>query len=299
MGFSVVTTILAKAASYDLTDLATVKDELSLNGSNTSSDGWLDRAISQVSQMVANHTQRVFAPETVEDSFDIQQDPYPYQTPGGFPQLQLTRWPVLSVVSVVQTIALNTTQALTEGKDFKVDPATGQLLRLNPFTGVGTIWEAMPVTVQYTAGYGDLVIEPKAIPASGPFTIEVAYPVTFSCDQSVTLASGVALTRVIGNPAQGQYSVSGGTYTFNALDAGKAIVITYAVIDIPADLVDIALRLVTGRFKAKDRDPSLIQIDTPGVGTQRFWFGGAPGQTGPFPPDITGALESYCMPVVV
>ena len=299
MGFSVVTTVLAKAASYDLTDLATVKDELSIGSNSTSSDGWLSRAIAQLSQMIASHTKRVFAPEMVQDSFDIQQDPYPYQTPGGFPQLQLTRWPVLSVLSVVQTIALNTTQVLTEGTDFKVDPATGQLLRLNPFTGVGTIWEALPVTVQYTAGFGDLVVEPDTIPAVSPFTVEVDFPVTFSCDQVVSFSNGGALTRVSANPGAGQYSVTDGVYAFNEADASTPIIITYAVLDVPADLVDITLRLVTGRYKAKDRDPSLIQMDTPGVGTQRFWFGGAPGQTGPFPPDITGALDPYCMPVVV
>jgi hypothetical protein len=235
----------------------------------------------------------------VQDSFDIQQDPYPYQTPGGFALLQLTRWPVLSVLSVTQTIALNTTQPLTEGKDFKVDPATGQLIRLNTFTGVGTIWEAMPVTVQYTAGFGELVQESGKIPVSEPYTVEIASPVTFSCDQAVALSTGAPLVRVPANPAAGQYSVASGLYSFNAEDAGKPIVITYAVLDVPADLVDITLRLVTGRYMAKDRDPSVIQIDTPGVGTQRFWFGGAPGQTGPFPPDIAGALEFYCMPVVV
>jgi hypothetical protein len=81
------------------------------------------------------HCNRVFVPELVRDQFDIQQDPYPYQTPGGFAQLQLSRWPVIGGVSVVQTLASGaspSTQLLIEGKDYRLDAAAGQLLRLNP-----------------------------------------------------------------------------------------------------------------------------------------------------------------------
>lgn len=223
MGYSVVTKVVTAASSYDLTDLATVKDELGLGAADTSDDTWLGRAITQVSKSIAKHTKRVFPVETVQDVFDVQQDPYPYQTPGGFAQLELTRWPVVDVTSVVQTVALNTTQALTEDVDFRVDPESGRLLRLNPFTGVGSIWEALPVTVQYSAGYET----------------------------------------------------------------------------VPEDLVEICLRLITARYQAKDRDPNLMQEDTPGVGTRRWWVGGSPGQKGPFPPDIEAALDGYRMPVVV
>ncbi len=41
MGYSVVTSVLAAAASYNLTDLPTVKTELSLKASDTSNDAWL------------------------------------------------------------------------------------------------------------------------------------------------------------------------------------------------------------------------------------------------------------------
>ena len=96
------------------------------------------------------------------------------------------------------------------------------MLRLNAFTGVGINWEALPVTVEYQAGYAA----------------------------------------------------------------------------IPGDLAEVCLRMVTARWHARARDPNLIQRDTPGVGTERWWFGGAPGQTGPFPPDITAMLEPYRMPAL-
>lgn len=303
MAYSVVTTVLSSAVSYNLTDLPTVKDELSIGSSDTSNDTWLTRAIAQVSKSIARHTKRVFAPEYVQDVFDVQQDPYPYQTPGGFAQLELTRWPVLAVTSVVQTLtpgslAVGATQTLTQDKDFRLDPATGRLLRLSPFTGVGTTWEALPVTVQYTAGYGALVQETDTVPAASPHQVTVSQASAFSCSQSVSYANSTALTPVASNPAQGQYSVAAGVYTFNAADAGQALTFAYATVAIPDDLVEICLELITGRYKAKDRDPALIQQDTPGVGTQRWWCGGSPGQKGEFPPDIEAALDEYRVPTV-
>lgn len=298
MGYSVVSTVLSSAASYDLTDLGTVRDELSIAENDTSDDSWLTRAIGQVSKAIERHTKRVFVPEVVQDVFDIQQDPYPYQTPGGFAALQLSRWPVLAVSSVVQMLAVGMTQTLVEGTDFRTDPKTGALLRLNKFTGVVTIWEALPVTVQYTAGFGALVQESHTVPAAAPYQVPVSQASAFSCDVSVSYASGTALTPVAANPAQGQYSVSTGTYTFNAADEGQALSFAYATAAIPDDLVEICLRLITARYSAKDRDPNLIQQDTPGVGTQRWWFGGAPGQKGAFAPDIEAALDEYRVPTM-
>ena len=252
----------------------------------------------QVSKTIARHCKRSFVPEQVQDVFDVQQDPYPYQTPGGFAQLQLTRWPVLAVRSVVQSVALNTTQALSEGIDFRTDPATGCLLRLNPFTGAVSTWEAVPVTVIYTAGYGALVMEAGTVPAAAPYAVTVSQAASFSCDQAVSYANGASLTPVTSLPMKGQYSVAAGVYTFAAADTGSALTFSYATASVPEDLVEIALRLITVRFKAKDRDPTLIQQDTPGIGTQRWWFGGAPGQKGPFPPDITATLNDYRTPTV-
>lgn len=297
MGYSVSTTVLAAAASYDLTDLGALKGELGIQVGEAKNDAWLTARITEVSKAIARHCKRVFAPELLQDVIDIQQDPFPYQTPGGFRALQLSRWPVLAVVSVTQTLALNTTQALTEGTDFRVDAEAGELLRLSPFTGVVTAWEAVPVTVVYLAGYGQLQSEAQSVPASSPYTVQVDQALGFSCDWSVAYAAGGALlTRVAANPAQGQYSVEDGTYTFAAADHGAALTIAYATLDLPADLVGICLRVITDRFAAKGRDPSLIQRDTPSVGTERFWFGGAPGQKGQWPPDIEAALEDFRVP---
>jgi hypothetical protein len=299
MGFSIVSTVLSPAASIALTDLATVKDELQLKADNTSHDTWLTGAIKRVSSMMANYTNRQLLPELVQDVIDIDRDPYPYQSPGGFSSIQLSRWPVLGVISVVQTLSATQTQTLIEGTDYRVDLANGMLLKLNPFTGTVTDWEASPVTVVFSAGLGALASETRTIPASTPWQLTVNGSATFNCDHKVSFSTGTALTRVASGPTAGQYSVSSaGLYTFAAADANKAVTITYAQRVVPDDLADMCLRLVVSRYRARGRDPMLMQRDTQDLGTERFWVGGAPGQNGPFPPDITAALDTYRVPVI-
>lgn len=288
MTFSAITTVISAATNYDLTDLATVKTELSIT--QPTNDTWLGKAISQVSRAIAAYVKRVMVPEVVQDSFDFQSR-HRGHSASGVAGLQLSRWPVLSVVSVVQTLTPTT---LIEGTDFQTDALTGELIRLNS-SGVATLWEAEPVTVIYMAGFGTANSEAHTVPAA-PYQV-TATPV-FSCDQSVSYANGTKLTRVSSGPAAGQYSVVAGLYTFAAADTGQVLTFAYGAKVIPDDLIEICLRLVGARFSAKGRDPTLIQQETPGVGTQRYWFGGAPGQTGPFAPDIEHSLEPYCMPVM-
>lgn len=298
MGYSVATTVLAAATTQDLTDLAAARTELSIAASNTADDAWLTRAVTQISRAIATRTRRVLLPELVEDAFDIEQDAYPAQTPGGFAKLVLTRWPVLAVTSVTQTLAPGTTQALTEGTDFRVNQETGELLRLNTWTGTGTRWEAVPVTVRYVGGFGAAVSETITVPSTSPYTATVTQAAAFSCDRLVSYSSGTALERVTGAPALGQYSVSAGIYTFAAADADAVLTAAYATAAPPDDLVEASLRLINARYRSRGRDPSLVQRDTPSVGMERWWFGGAPGQNGPFPPDIDALVAPYCAMVV-
>lgn len=294
-GNSLIMTVLSAAATYDLTTLTTVRDELALKPADTANDTWLSRAITQVSKSIMTEANRVFAPEYVQDAFDVPRARY--QIPNGAAELQLSRWPILSVTSVVQTS--DTAVTLVEGVDFRVDYATGALYRLDATTDTIMAWEALPVTVKYSAGYGAAVSEAHSVPGTGPYTVTVAKADSFSCDQTVSYASGTVLTPVTASPAQGQYTVSKGVYIFNAADAGQALTFVYCTAQIPDDIVDATLQLVTARFRAKGRDPALVQRETPGVGSERFWFGGAPGQTGPFPPDIEALVDNYRVPVVV
>ena len=80
-------------------------------------------------------------------------DPYPYQVTGMLSELQLSRWPVVSVASVTDTVAVGVVNTLTEGTDFIVDTADGWLTKIDPNTGYPTGWSPDRYTVQYQAGY--------------------------------------------------------------------------------------------------------------------------------------------------
>ncbi len=238
-------------------------------------------------------------PEFVQDVFDLQRVRHDYKV-AWFGALQLARWPVVAVASVIQASALGVTQTLVQGVDFQLDAATGRLIRRSADTGLVKPWEPLPVTVDYVAGYGSAIQETHAVPAGAPYTVTVSQAALFSCDQSVTYANGTALVSTPGAPAAGQYALSPstGVYTFNAADAGSSLTFAYGVRATPPDLEEACLRLITGRYHAAGRDPSLVQRDTPNVGLERWWFGGAPGQSGAFPPDIEALLSNYHVPVM-
>jgi hypothetical protein len=67
--------------------------------------------------------------------------------------------------------------------------------------------------------------------------------------------------------------------------------------DIPDDIDDAIVRMVTRRFSAKGRDPNLKQQNIPGVMEQSWWI--ATGtESGNMSPDITDVLDNYRTPVV-
>jgi hypothetical protein len=83
----------------------------------------------------------------------------------------------------------------------------------------------MTLSNSYTASsFG----EADTVPASSPYTVTVAHAATFVADYGVVYAAtGLPLSLVASAPGAGQYSVSAGIYTFNAGDAGKAVLVNY------------------------------------------------------------------------
>ncbi len=148
MGIKVITTVITAAASYDLTTLAVVKDELGIT--DGSQDGALRRYISSASAAASQYCNRKFQAETVKDEFWPDRDPYQYQLPGGAGQLQLTRWPVGSVASVTEN-----GDPLTDAADYRVDPDNGSILRLDGSL-YPTNWKAWPLSVQYVGGFATI-----------------------------------------------------------------------------------------------------------------------------------------------
>lgn len=69
--------------------------------------------------------------------------------------------------------------------------------------------------------------EPGTVPAVTTYTITVVNSATFAKDLGVTYADGNPMTQVASSPAQGEYSVAAGVYTFAAADASAAVLISY------------------------------------------------------------------------
>lgn len=217
----IVTTVITPAATYDLTDLPTAKDELSLN--STTDDAFLGRAISQVSASIAQYCNRVFPVETVQDVVYLNESRRPLRHEGSKigAELQLSRWPIVEVTSVLEQVGPDCTLTLVEGTDFTVDTEKGWLIRLDCLTGDKRRWHALMVTVGYSGGYED----------------------------------------------------------------------------IPLDVADAALRMVTARYRSRGRDPMVRTVDTPGVDTRSYWVGGPP-MSGSLPQEIAGILDNYRVPVI-
>lgn len=152
MPICIVTTVLTPAANYDLTTLANIKDDLAIPATDTSSDATLARFITEQSQLVAQYCNRVFPIETVQDTITLDRDAYPYQVPGQQAVLQLSRWPVVAVNSVVDQVIAGVSNTLVDGTDYLVDAAHGWLTRIDPATGMPIGWRADQYSVIYQTG---------------------------------------------------------------------------------------------------------------------------------------------------
>lgn len=148
-----ITTVLDTADTYDLTNLAVIKGLLNIPG--TAQDQYLGMLISAASTAAAQYCNRVFPSENVLDEFWLSRGDA-WKLPGGFSQLQLSRWPVCDVNSVVISHdPASETTTLTEDTDFRVDNKNGQLIRLNS-NGNPCKWLPTYVAVNYVGGFDDI-----------------------------------------------------------------------------------------------------------------------------------------------
>jgi hypothetical protein len=143
--YQVSTTVLQPAKSYDLTTIDAVKDEL--NEKTSANNDVLKRYISSASAAASQYCNRVFAAEAVSDQFLPVQDPSFVIFSGRAMPLQLSRWPIVSVTSVME----NGT-ALNAATDYMVDPIVGSITRLG-VNGNPISWSYCAVTVSYVGGY--------------------------------------------------------------------------------------------------------------------------------------------------
>jgi hypothetical protein len=142
----VISSVITPADDYDLVTLEDVKGDLNIT--TTTDDDYLQRRITEMSQVARQYMNRTLQVETVRDQFWLQRDPYPWQLPGGAMPLQLSRWPVIAVALLTENDI-----ELVEGTDFVIDAEVGQLTRMLAADPYPTRWRTLPITVEYSAGF--------------------------------------------------------------------------------------------------------------------------------------------------
>ena len=98
-----VSSVVTPAQSYNLTDLATVKTLFNITG--TASDAFLNLLIPRASTAVQTYCSNKFVVETLLDQFWPGDDGWPWAVQSLTAPLQLKRYPLVSIASVVETIA--------------------------------------------------------------------------------------------------------------------------------------------------------------------------------------------------
>jgi hypothetical protein len=136
---------------------------------------------------------------------------------------------------LAQEVTLNvaaTTKALYGQYNFPVAIGAGtkkmtgkaKLARLSGQAIGSLFFGVTPTTGTTLTQFG----EAASVPASSPYTYQTTNHATFVADQGVVYAASALPLRLVASaPTVGQYSVSAGTYTFNAGDAGAAVLISY------------------------------------------------------------------------
>ncbi len=237
-------------AASDLATLADVKAWLSgSSGIGTSDDALIARLITDVSGAITAYLGRPsLTPRTFMERHDGNDKS----------RLFLRHYPVLNIISLLIDMAAVPAANVAEGP-----PMRGYLLEA---------WDGLPpgrpqaldvfrayyrkgrqnIVVDYTAGYA-VEGEAATVPA-GPssYNVSVAAPFgPWATDVAVTYANGAPLAAVPANPAAGQYTVAGGTYTFAAADAGAGVLLSYGYI--PAAINNACIEWVAERYRYRTR----------------------------------------------
>jgi hypothetical protein len=236
----------------DLVQLAKVKTFLGVTDS--SADAILAQLITSQSSLFRSKVMRDILYKTYVETRDGN----------GTKAMEPRQYPVKSVTSVlIDQTTIPAQPAYVSGQtppygwvlvDDRIEIEGSWPCGIPPETYVG---DSQPAT--FRRGNGNVLLTYKAgflaldeagtIPASSTYTVQSGE--SFVSDQGVKFSvSGTALVAVSGAPTAGQYSVSAtGLYTFNATDAGKGVLLTYAYV--PADIEQAVIDMVQWNYKGR------------------------------------------------
>lgn len=148
--------VTTPATTRNLTTVAAVNLDLGLT--TGTHDAWIASVLPRVSARVETYCERVFARETVTETWrDIrgqaQTDTRPaIERLGGTkrPSLRLSRTPTSGTPTITLTDGEDT--EVLETDEYSLDASTGVLLRLND-SGHSIYWPSSRIDVAYTGGY--------------------------------------------------------------------------------------------------------------------------------------------------
>lgn len=236
------------ASPFDLVSLADLKSWLEITA--TDDDVLLAQLITQISRAIFNFIDRAaILPSTYTETYDG----------GGEVSIMLRQWPVNSVSScVVEGVTIPSSPPLVAGASAQIgyvlDSSTaappGAMQRLS-LRGYLFTCGLQNVVISYNAGY-QITSESAVIPATLPYSVTAQAPYgDWACDAGVVYSNGGSLTAVTGNPAEGQYAVASGVYSFAQSDAGSTILLTYGYV--PADLASCCMDWAAERYAYRSR----------------------------------------------
>jgi hypothetical protein len=147
-----IVAITTPASNYDLIDLTTLKSLFQIT--DDASDAFLNALIPLASQAVQTYCNQVFVVETLTETLFPARDGMPWSVSTAFEPLQLKRWPLTGVTSIVETVGTQVTP-LIAGTDYLPKSNLGQILRLNQ-NGLPRNWCSSQIAVVYSAGYASI-----------------------------------------------------------------------------------------------------------------------------------------------
>lgn len=306
----VLTTLVTAPTASNLTSLANIKDDLDIPDPDTSNDKRLARYIAEESASISNYCNRIFGLATWQDEFRPQRGIWGEGVRAANNPLKLTRFPL--AVNLISFTGNTHSSALVDGLSAVAGLAAGQLVS-GPGIAAGT------TIASVNAGAASLQLSLPAttttVGASLNTGISVVETIAGS-DTGLTAGIDFEIDKGSGLPSD---EGPGFLYRLNhtgsprTWPAGKITVVYQAgyilprmpgpnlngARPLPTDLEGALLRIVVGRFRAKGRDPMLVERSQgASLGTERYWVGATPGQSGPYPNEVMSTLDNYRTPVI-
>lgn len=299
----VISTLVTAPKSATLSTLANVKTELGIPTADTTNDAWLTGALNQVSAALARHCNRIFGLATWQDEFRPARGVWGEGVRAASNPIKLSRWPFAGTVVAFTGNTYSTT--LIDGIADTSKLSNGQLIG-GPGVVAGTTIASPPgvnsITLsQATTATASAVALNAGISMSETTTgiiTGLTAGTDFEVEAGSLLAGDEGAARLYRLNAQGNPRTWAASQILAVYQAGYSLPNDSSP-NMPSDLEDACLRLVTARFKARGRDPFLRGESEPGLGAPQYWIGTMPGQRGAFPPEIESLINPYRVPVVV